>query len=79
MLVKVKTVTNRDLEITTVEGSNTIAQLKEAIEASEGIPLAQQKLIFNGRPLTDEQTIEACGIQAGSTVHMVLALRAGRQ
>ncbi len=78
MLIKVKTVTNRDLEITTVEGSNTVAQLKEAIEAAEGIPLSQQKLIFNGRPLADEQTIDACSITAGSTVHMVLALRAGQ-
>ncbi len=77
MLIKVKTVTNRDLEITTVEGNNTVAQLKEAIEALEGIQVSQQKLIYNGKPLADEQTIEACNIAAGNTVHMVLALRAG--
>jgi large subunit ribosomal protein L40e len=77
MLIKVKTVTNRDLDITTIEKENTIAQLKEAIEASEGIPVVQQRLIFNGKPLQDELTVEASGIGAGHIVHMVLALRAG--
>jgi ubiquitin-like protein Nedd8 len=78
MLIKVKTVTNRDLEVSTIEPSNTIAQLKEAIEASEGIPVIQQRLIFRGKPLVDEVTTEASGITAGDTVHMVLALRAGK-
>ena len=76
MLIKVKTVTNRDLEPASLEPSNTIAQLKEAIESSEGIPVIQQRLIFNGKPLQDDLTIEASGIAAGATVHMVLAVRA---
>ncbi len=77
MLIKVKTVTNRDLEVSTIEPAHTVAQLKEAIEASEGIPVIQQRLIFRGKPLVDDVTIEASGITAGDTVHMVLALRAG--
>lgn len=77
MLVKVKTVTNRDLDITTIEPSSSVLQLKQQIEASEGIPVIQQRLIFNGRPLSDDNTIEASGITAGAIVHMVLALRAG--
>jgi ubiquitin-like protein Nedd8 len=77
MLIKVKTVTNRDLEITTCELNNTIGQLKEAIEQNEGIPVINQRLIFNGKPLDDETIIEAANIAAGDTVHMVLALRAG--
>jgi ubiquitin-like protein Nedd8 len=77
MLIKVKTVSARDLEITTCEPTSTIAELKEAIEQSEGILPSQQKLIFNGRPLRDEDTVEQSKITAGNTVHMVLALRAG--
>ena len=77
MLIKVKTVTNRDLEISTIEPAHTVGQLKEAIEASEGIPVIQQRLIFRGKPLADDVTVEASGITAGDTVHMVLALRAG--
>ena len=76
MIIKVKTVTNRDLSLDTLEPSHTVLQLKEAIESSEGIPVIQQRLIFNGKPLQDELTIEASGISAGATVHMVLALRA---
>ena len=76
MIIIVKTVTTRYLELDTLEPSHTVLQLKEAIESSEGIPVIQQRLIFNGKPLQDELTIEASGISAGATVHMVLALRA---
>ena len=76
MIIIVKTVTNRELKLDTLEPSHTVLQLKEAIESSEGIPVIQQRLIFNGKPLQDELTIEASGISAGATVHMVLALRA---
>lgn len=77
MLIKVKTLTNHELDVTTLEKQNTIAQLKEAIEEKEGIPVSQQRLIFQGKSLLDQMTVEACGIGPGHMVHMVLALRAG--
>ena len=77
MLVKVKTVTNRDLDITTLEPTNTIAQLKEAIEVHEGIPVAQQRIIYGGKALADEKSLDECRIKPGDMVHMILALRAG--
>lgn len=77
MLIKVKTLSNRDLEITTLEPTNTVAQLKEVVEASEGIPVIQQKMVFSGKPLDDTKSLEECRIKAGDTVHMVISLRAG--
>jgi ubiquitin-like protein Nedd8 len=77
MLIKVKTVSNRDLDITTIEPTNTVRQLKAAIEVIEGLPVDSIRLIFTGRPLVDEMTIEACGVTPGSTVHMILTLRGG--
>lgn len=74
---KVKTVTNRDLEISTLDGASTVLQVKQQIEQSEGVPPAQQRLIFNGRPLMDDNTLASSGVTAGTTLHMVLALRAG--
>lgn len=77
MLIKVKTLSNRDLEITTLEPNNTVAQLKEVVESSEGIPVIQQKMVFSGKPLDDAKSLEECRIKAGDTVHMVISLRAG--
>ena len=78
MLIKVETVVGKKLEITTLEPTSTVLNIKEQIECTEGIMASMQKLIFNGRPLVDTATILASNIKAGDTIHMVLALRAGR-
>ncbi len=41
----------------------TIAELKRAIEAREGIPRAQQRLIYMGEQLEDERTVAHYGIK----------------
>jgi ubiquitin len=55
--------------------SNSISQAKLAIQTKEGIPPAQQRLIYNGQQLQDSRTLEDYGIYAGSTMHLVLSLR----
>ena len=58
-----------------VESGDTVIRLKERIEEKEGIPPEQQRLIFGGKALADEKNIESYNIQAGNTIHLVLALR----
>lgn len=76
MQVKVKTLTGRDIPVD-VESSDKVIRIKEMMEEKEGIPPAQQRLIFNGSQLNDEITIEESGIQAGASLHLVLTLRGG--
>ncbi|CAB4401193.1 ubiquitin [Rhizophagus irregularis] len=76
MLIKVKTLTGKEIEID-IEGSDTVAKIKERVEEKEGIPPAQQRLIYAGKQLTDEKTAEDSGILAGEVLHLVLALRGG--
>ncbi|ODV69139.1 ubiquitin-like protein [Hyphopichia burtonii NRRL Y-1933] len=76
MQVKVKTLTGRDIPVD-IEPSDKIIRIKEMMEEKEGIPPAQQRLIFNGSQLADESTVNESNITAGCSLHLVLTLRGG--
>ena len=65
MQIKVKTLTGRDMPLD-VEPQDKIIRIKEMMEEKEGISPAQQRLIFNGSQLNDDQTVQEAGIQAGA-------------
>ena len=54
-----------------------VVDIKEAILDVEGVPLDQQRLIFDGKQLKDSQRVYEVGIEPNATVHMVLRLRGG--
>ena len=76
MLVKVKTLTGKEIEID-IEPSDKIIRIKERIEEKEGIPPQQQRLIFGGKQMVDEKVASDFNIEGGSVLHLVLALRGG--
>ena len=51
--------------------------VKQALQEKEGIQVDQIKLIFSGKQLADNNTLESYNIAAGATIHMVLQLRGG--
>lgn len=59
-----QTFENLDLKI-------TVGQFKDLIETRLSTPKATQRLIFSGRVLTDDQTLEAAGLNDGVQVHLV--------
>ncbi len=51
--------------------------MKQALQEKEGIQVDQIRLIFSGKQLSDDRTLESYAINAGATIHMVLQLRGG--
>ncbi|XP_067257591.1 NEDD8 isoform X1 [Chanodichthys erythropterus] len=77
MLIKVKTLTGKEIEID-IEPTDKVERIKERVEEKEGIPPQQQRLIYSGKQMNDEKTAADYKIQGGSVLHLVLALRGGR-
>lgn len=49
----------------------TIAELKNLVAEKLNIPPTQQRLIYKGRILKDESTLEQYDVQTGHTIHLV--------
>lgn len=75
-MVKVLTLTGDEIEVNT-DPNDTIQVLKEKLEERQGIAVDQQRLIYQGKKLKDENTLKSYKIIAGSILHLVVALRGG--
>jgi hypothetical protein len=58
-----------------VQDGDTIGSIKAKIHEKEGIPVDQQRLVFNGKQLEDNMKVGDYGIQADSSIHLVLRLK----
>ncbi|ORY82992.1 ubiquitin [Leucosporidium creatinivorum] len=76
MLIKIKTLTGKEIELN-IEPDWTTEKIKESLEEKEGIPPAQQRLIFLGKAMPDDKSATDMKVEAGSTLHLVLTLRGG--
>ncbi|CAI5726743.1 unnamed protein product [Hyaloperonospora brassicae] len=76
MQIQIKTLTGRR-QTFNFEPDNTILHVKQALQEKEGIQVDQIRLIYSGKQLADDKTLQDYNVEAGGTIHMVLQLRGG--
>ncbi|CAH0486243.1 hypothetical protein KXD40_006257 [Peronospora effusa] len=76
MQIQIKTLTGRK-QTFNFEPDNTILHVKQALQEKEGIQVDQIRLIYSGKQLADDKTLQDYNVAAGGTIHMVLQLRGG--
>lgn len=74
--VSVKTLTGKTFNME-VTSDMPVRVAKYLIKCKEGIPIDQQRLIFNGIQMEDDRTLGDYNIQVKSVLHLVLKLRGG--
>ncbi|KAL0238333.1 hypothetical protein GEMRC1_012806 [Eukaryota sp. GEM-RC1] len=77
MRLSIRTLTGKTIKLK-VQPNEGIEAIKNMIQDKEGIPSDQQYLVWSGKQLEDERTLQYYGIQTESTFHLVLRLGNGQ-
>ena len=74
--IQIRSLTGKQTEIK-VHHKMTVAELKDTIERLEQTPFDQQRIVYNGKQLEDDRTLDYYDIKQDSVVHIILRIRGG--
>jgi hypothetical protein len=69
MQIFIKTIDGNKFTII-IQSYNTVSKLKDTISELKHLKKESQRLIFQGAPLLDENTLEQLNIKEGSIIHL---------
>ena len=74
--IQIRSLTGKETRVT-VHHKMRVSELKELIEKQDQIPFDQQRLVYNGKQLEDERTLDYYNIVQDTVVHIILRIRGG--
>ena len=75
MQIFVQTLSGKTITLE-VDGSDTVENTKRKIEAKDGLPAHYQSLVYSGREMHNDKTLQEYHIGKASTLRMYLCLSA---
>jgi len=72
--VVIRTLTGRDRHIGDVSNLTTIGTIKELYSDLEGVPIEQQRLIYQGRQMENDKSLSDYQVAPNTLIHIVLQL-----
>ena len=72
MQIFVRTLSGKTITLT-VDGSDTVKSTKRKIAAEDGLPVYRQSLVYNGREMSDENSLQDYHVVQASTLHLSLS------
>ena len=74
--VQIRSLTGKEIPIK-VHHKMTVSELKNSIEKIDQTPFDQQRLVYNGKQLEDERTLDYYGVKENTIIHIILRIRGG--
>jgi hypothetical protein len=74
--IQIRSLTGKQTEIN-VHHKMTVSELKDTIERVDQTPFDQQRIVYNGKQLEDERTLDYYDIKPNTIVHIILRIRGG--
>lgn len=74
--IQIRSLTGKETLIK-VHHKMRVSELKEMIEKQDQTPFDQQRLVYNGKQLEDERTLDYYNIIQDTVVHIILRIRGG--
>lgn len=74
--IQIRSLTGKETPIQ-VHHKMFVSELKSMIEKIDQTPFDQQRLVYNGKQLEDERTLDYYNIQKDTVIHIILRIRGG--
>ena len=74
--LKIRTITGKVIDVM-AHHKMTISELKSEIEKIDKVPYDTQRIIFNGKQLEEDKTLDYYNINTKSIVHIYIRIRGG--
>jgi hypothetical protein len=74
--IQIRSLTGKETRLK-VHHKMRVSELKELIEKQDQTPFDQQRIVYNGKQLEDERTLDYYNIIQDTVVHIILRIRGG--